>query len=533
MRTPSSKPAPKKKTPAPSRFVFDEAAADRACQFFEVFLKHTKGSFAGQPFKPEKWQANEIIRPLFGWKVRSTGLRRYTEAYIEIPRKNGKSTLAAGIELYLTFADGEAVPEVYCGATDREQAEIVFKEAVRMVRKSPELSEMCEIFTDSILIPETLGSLKVLSGDATNKDGLNISGAVIDELHAHKTRELYDVLKTATGSREQPLLVSLTTAGRERRGICWEMHEHALRVRAGDIHDETFLPVVYCAEESDDWTSEKTWKKANPGYGTSLRPDYMHAQVVRAKTTPGYEPTFRRYHLNVWGMSEKRFLDMSRWDACALPVDRDSLKGRECFVGLDLSKRTDLTAAVALFPRPDEGFDILTQCWVPKDNIDGRAVRDRVPYPTWVQQGYITTTPGNVTDYDVIENLLAAWSQEFQIKQLAIDPWGSHQLGTRLANLHGIEVVEVPQTLKHMSEPTKRLDQLVLQRKISHNGHPVLRWCASNLVVFVDPNENLRPTKKKSVERIDCVVALINALSRAILADEGRSVYESEGLKTL
>lgn len=516
------------------KYVFDEAAADRVCQFFELFLRHSKGAFAGKPFTLLSWQ-RDLLRTAFGWKVKASGLRRYREVYLEIPRKNGKSTLAAGVALYLTFADGEPTAEVYAGATDREQAEIVFSEAARMVRASPELREACETYTDSIIVPDTLASLKVLSGNPTNKDGLNISGAVIDELHAHKTRDLYDVLKTATGSREQPMLFICTTAGRERRGICWELHEHALRVRAGDIRDEQFLPVVYSADEADDWKSEKTWKRVNPSYGVSLRQEYMKQQAGRAASTPGFEPTFRRYHLNVWGQEEKRFFHMPAWDTCALPVNPEAIRKAElpCYVGLDLSKRTDLTAAVAIFARLDGGFDVLPQFWVPKDNIERRALADKVPYPTWVQQGYITATPGNVTDYDVIEAHLAKWHEQFQIKQLAIDPWGSHQLGTRLANQHGIEVVEVPQTLKHMSEPTKRLDQLVLQRKISHDGNPVLRWCASNVVVYVDPNENLRPTKKKSTERIDGVVALINALSRAILAEEQRSVYESEGLKSL
>lgn len=518
----------------PKNYFYDQDAAQRVLDFFALFLKHSKGKFAGEPFVLEVWQRNILITA-YGWRRRVDKTRRFREVYLEVPRKNGKSTLAAGLALYHLVADGEAGGNVYSAAADKDQARLVFGEAAQMVSRDPDLASMVEVFKASMVAPETASGYQVLSGLPTNKDGLNISAVIIDELHAHASRDLYDVLKTATGAREQPMVFSITTAGKEREGICWELHQLGMRLLAGEIEDDEFLPVIYGLSDEDDWHDEDAWRRANPNYGVSLKPDYMQAQHVKAMNTPGYEPTFRRYHLNVWGQSEKSWLSMKAWDKCGGPVDAQSLRGRRCFIGIDLSKRTDITAAVALFPWEGEveGYDVLPRFWMPSDGLEARSKRDKQPYPLWVKNGWIQLCEGNVIDQGDVQKAIEEWGSMYDVVEAGYDPWGAGQLALDLQS-RGVQMVEVPMQLKHVSAPSKRLEELVLQRRLRHGGNPVLRWMAQSVVCDVDANENIRPSKRKSTSRIDGIVATIIGLSRAILGREkNASVYESRGIEVL
>ncbi|MGE5553307.1 MAG: terminase large subunit [Betaproteobacteria bacterium] len=515
-------------------FWFDEAAADRAVEFFERFLRHVKGKWAGCRFELQDWQRDDIIRPLFGWK-RKDGTRRYRVAYIEIPRKNGKSTLSAGIALYLLFADGEPGAEVYSAAADRDQAAIVFETAKAMVEASPALRKRSEIYKRAIVVPTTGSSYKVLSADAPTKHGLNAHGIIFDELHAQPNRELWDVLTTSTGAREQPLVVAITTAGYDRNSICWEQHEYAEKVLKGVIDDPSFFAYIAAADEKDDWRDPATWKKANPGLGVTVKLDYLEQEARRAAEVPAYQNTFRRLHLNQWTQQAERWLDIAAWDATAGEVDPDELIGRPCYGGLDLASTTDIAAFELVFPPTEEDpdFRVLSYFWVPKDNIRDRVTRDRVPYDVWAKQGLIEATEGSVIHYGAIRQKIENLAAIYPIKEIAFDRWGATQLSQELDDA-GFTVVPFGQGFSSMSAPTKELLNLVMAKRLHHGGNPVLRWMADNMVVKQDPAGNVKPDKSKSTQKIDGIVALIMALDRAIRnSQDQRSVYEERGFATL
>lgn len=506
---------------------YDEAAAQKAVDFFPLALCHVKGEWAGQPISLLPWQENDVIRPLFGWK-RPDGTRRYRTCFVEVPRKNGKSTIAAGIGLYLLFADGEPGAEVYSAAADRSQAAIVFDIAKQMVAKSPMLAKRARIFQSSIMAPATGSSYKVLSADVETKYGYNASGIIFDELHTQANRRLWDALITATGVRRQPLTFVMTTAGYDRHSVCWEQHDYAMKVKAGIIQDDSYLGVIYAADENDDWTDPKVWAKANPSLGNTLKLDYVATECQHARDIPGYENTFKRLQLNIWTEQATRWLGLDTWDACAGEVDLALLEGRDCFGGIDLSSTQDTTALALVFPGPD-GYDTLSWFWVPEESIRKRSERDRVPYDIWARDGFIEETEGNVVDYDIIRKRVNELGQRFHIKEIAIDRWNSTDLQTRLQG-DGFTVVPFGQGFASMTAPAKELEKLLLSRKLRHGGNPVLRWMASVVAVSQDAAGNLKPDKAKSTERIDGIVALIMALGRAMVQPDGWSMYETERL---
>lgn len=509
----------------PAAFWFDEAAADRAVAFFDKVLTHTKGEWAGQPLKLSDWQANGIIRPLFGWK-RADGTRRYRTAYIQIPRKAGKSTLAAGIALYLLLADGEPGAEVYSAAADRDQAAIVFDMAKQMADAAPAVRKRVQAFKRALTVPGTASSYKVLSSEAYTKHGLSAHGIVVDEVHALPNRELWDVLTTSTGARRQPLTVAITTAGFDRNSLCYELYDYACKVRDGIIDAPAFLPVIYEAAADDDWKAPATWRKAHPGLGVSVKEEYFEAECMKAQQLPSYENTFRRLLLNQWTEQDVRWMPMHEWDACGTPLP--DLTGRPCFAGLDLSTTTDITALVLAFPDGPR-LHLLPFFWVPKEGITKRARRDRVPYDVWQRDGLIEGTEGNVVDYDVIRKRINELAEKYQIKEIALDRWNATQLSTQLAG-DGFDMIAFGQGYASMTAPTKELEKRVLGRELCHGGNPVLRWMASNVSVTNDPAGNIKPDKAKSTERIDGIVAAMMALGRAMVADEVTpSRYESEG----
>jgi phage terminase large subunit-like protein len=507
----------------------------RVVEFCRRFLTHVKGSRAGTPLMLARWQVDGIIRPLFDTRL-PDGRRQYRTCYVTMPRKQGKSTLGAAAALYLLYADGERGGEIVSAAADTDQAAIVFDVAASMVQASPALRDLTQIYRRELVVPSTGSRYRVISAEAGTKHGMNLSAAVCDELHVWTSRELYDVLTTSTGAREQPLLVILTTAGDDEHGICAEVHRHAERVRDGIIADPTLLPIIYAAPEDADPWDEDVWRACNPALGTFRSLDEMSAAARHAKEVPGREASFRRFYLNQWGTaSEARWLPMDRWDACATPVDRAALRGRRCIVGVDLSTTTDLSALVALFPDAAGGYDVLADFFVPHDYLAVRARTDRVPYPLWVQQGHLTATPGNVIDYAVIERRLHDLVEVdgFDVVAVAVDPWNAKGLIAKLQG-DGVPAVEVGQTMANLSGAAKELERLVLARQLRHGGHPVLRWCASNVVVDTDANGNIRPSKRRSGERmrIDGISALVTGLARASVAvDTTSSVYDERDMR--
>jgi len=513
--------------------VFDEEAAAHAISFF-AFLRHSKGEWAGSPLVLEGWQ-QFIQAMLFGWmKVGKDGglLRRFRVAYIEVPRKNGKTTMAAGDGLYLFDADGEPGAEVYTAATKRDQARIAHAEATRMVKASPFLRRHIQVFRDNLSIPARACKFEPLGRDADSMDGLNVHGAIIDELHAHKNREVYDVLDTATGSRRQPLIMSITTAGFDRHSVCFGLHDYTQKVLDRVVEDDSHFGIIYSIDEGDDWADEQTWAKANPNLGVSVKIEDLRRKAVKAKAMPSALNAFQRLHLNVWTQAESRWMSPDAWGACGLPVPEDGLRGRTCYMGLDLSSTTDISALVLVFPPEgaDDPFSVVCRFWIPEESMRERSNRDRVPYDVWVRQGYMMATPGNVIDYDFILAEIDDLAQRYDIGELAFDRWGATKLIQDIQE-QGQTVVQFGQGFASMSGPMKELEKLVLSKKIAHGNNPVLTWMANNLVATQDPAGNVKPDKARSTEKIDGMVALIMGLDRAIRKEgSGRSVYEERGL---
>ena len=512
---------------------YDKEAADYAVAFIES-LCHTKGTWAGKPFELIDWQ-EQIIRDIFG-TLKPNGYRQFNTAYVEIPKKMGKSELAAAIALLLTCGDNEERAEVYGCAADRNQASIVFNVAADMVRMCPALSKRVKILdaTKRLIFQPTGSIYQVLSADVGNKHGFNTHGVVFDELHTQPNRKLYDVMTKGSGdARMQPLYFLITTAGDNQNSICWEVHQKALDIIDGRKHDPTFYPVIYGAAQEDDWTDPKVWKKANPSLGITVGMDKVKAAFESARQNPAEENSFRQLRLNQWVKQAVRWMPMDKWDKCAFAVDAEALEGRVCYGGLDLSSSTDITAFVLVFPPGDEDdkYCILPFFWIPEDNIDLRVKRDHVNYDLWERQSFLQTTEGNVVHYGYIEQFIAELGERFNIREIAFDRWGAVQMTQNLETL-GFSVVPFGQGFKDMSPPTKELMKLTLEEKIAHGGHPVLRWMMDNIYIRTDPAGNIKADKEKSTEKIDGAVATIMALDRAIRCgnDSGESVYDKRGL---
>lgn len=513
--------------------VYNKEAADYAVDFIEC-LCHTKGKWAGTPFELIDWQ-EQIVRDLFGI-LKPNGYRQFNTAYIEIPKKQGKSELAAALALLLTCGDGEERAEVYGAAADRDQASIVFEVAADMVRMCPALNKRVQILTAKkrlVYLP-TNSFYQVLSAEAYTKHGFNVHGVVFDELHTQPNRKLYDVLTKGSGdARTQPLYFLITTAGDDTKSICYEVHQKAEDILAGRKKDPTFYPVIYGAKPDDDWTDPKVWKKANPSLGITVDIEKVKAACESAKQTPSEENSFRQLRLNQWVKQAVRWMPMIAWDACAFPVNAAELEGRVCYGGLDLSSTTDITAFVLVFPPTDEDdkFIILPYFWLPEETLPLRVKRDHVQYDVWERQGMIFTTEGNVIHYGFIEQFIGDLYKRYNIREIAFDRWGAVQMVQNLEAM-GLTVIPFGQGFKDMSPPTKELLKLVLERRIAHGGHPVLRWMMDNVYIRKDPAGNIKADKEKSTEKIDGAVATIMALDRAIRGgnDTGESVYDSRGL---
>lgn len=490
---------------------WDAAAARQAVDFFPAFLSHHKGHQG--PFKLERWQ-KAIVATLFGWR-RADGTRRYREALIAVPRKNGKTHLGAGLALYCLLCDREPGPEVYSAAFSREQASLVFAAAVGMIRADRGLSDYCQIVDSGrkIFSRNGDGRYTALPAEAASAHGYNPSAVIFDELHTQRTRDLYDVLKTGTGARRQPLFVSITTAGFDRHSICYEMWQYARQVRDGIIRDAGFLPVLYEAGDGADWQQEKTWRECNPNLGVSVSVEFLREECERAKALPSYENTFRNLYLNQWTEQAERWLSLEAWQRGNEPLP--DLSAKPAWAGLDLSATADLTALCLAWKRPDGGYYLLPHFWIPGEALKKRVHRDRVPYDVWAKEGLITIQAGRESiDHDLLIRDVEQWLRIHKCRQIAVDRWNAEHVCNVLSR-DGFEVVKFGQGFASMSGPTKLFEQLVIDGKLQHGGHAVLAWNAANVAVSIDAAENKKPDKAKSTERIDGIVAAIMAVGLA------------------
>ena len=536
-KEPRAKGYPKLKNYKPSKFMlptshYDKKKADRAVTFIEN-LCHTKGKWAGTPFWLLPWQ-EQLIRDIFGI-VKPDGNRQFRTAFVEICKKVGKSELAAAIALYLLYADNEPSAEVYGAAADRQQASIVFDVAKQMVEMSPALMKRSKLMgaTKRIVNYGNAGYYQVLSAEVGGKHGFSVSGLVFDEIHTQPNRQLYDVLtKGSSDARQNPLHFIITTAGNDRHSIAYELHTKAVDILEGRRVDPTFYPVVYGLKDDEDWEDEANWYKVNPSLGYTVDVERLRDAYREAKQNPADEITFKWLRCNMWVSSTVAWIPDAIYMRGNEPIDMASLEGRDCYAGLDLSSTGDITALVLIFPPRDEDekFVLLPYFWIPEETIPKRVKANSVPYDIWEKQGYIMSTEGNVIHYDFIEKFIMDLSEKYHILEIAVDRWNATHVIQNLED-NGLTMVPFGQGFASMSAPTKEFYRLLMEGKIIHGGHPVMRWMAGNVVVDTDPAGNIKVTKAKSKEKIDGIVAAIMALDRAVRHEsEGRSVYDTRGI---
>jgi phage terminase large subunit-like protein len=495
---------------------YDAEAAEKAVAFFPKCLVHIKGPKANEPFHLEPWQA-AIVRTIFGWK-RPDGSRRFRVAFIEVPRKNGKSTLIAGIAAYMLFCDAEGGAECYCAASDREQASLVFNLTASMVRKSPGLDKRCKVRDSTRRIIYKDSFLRAIPANEGGSHGFNSHFIAGDELHAWPGRDFYDVLHTSTGAREQPLEIYITTAGYDRHSICYEVYRYASQVRDGQIQDNAFLPVIYEAREEDDWQDPEVWKKANPNLGVSVSLEYLTREVEKARQSPAYENTVRRLHLDQWTSQESRWLQMEKWRNCEW-TDDPLLPAVSTFGGLDLSSKIDVSAW-SLAQRVGTGWKVRVHYFIPEAKMRDAEKRDGVPYSQWVKEGRVTATPQSSINYPMIRQHVLADAEYLQLTAVGYDPWNAEDMRQQL-EAEGLNMVEVRQGMASMSEPSKELERSVIEGTFDHANDPVLGWMADNVQVETDKNGNIRPIKPEhgSTKRIDGIVASVMAIGVGLITE--------------
>lgn len=503
-----------------------------AIRFFPQMVKHISGPLGGTPLELTTWQRN-LIGTLYGWK-RDDGTRRYRQAYIEIPRKAGKSTLSAGIALLSLFDESEPGGQVYSCAADRDQARIVFEIAKQNVLQHKWMAARCKVYLTAIQSYASSSGVisatyRALSSDAGTKHGYSPSCTIFDELHAQKNRELWDVMLTGVGARSQPLTIAITTAGWDRESVCWEQHSYAKQVILGTFNNSAFLPVVYAAPENADWQDPKTWYKAQPNLGVSVPESFYADECKRAQHNPREENTYRRLYLNQWTEQAIRWISMEHWDKCQANIDCSSLRDTPCWAGLDLSSSVDISALVMAFPI-DGKIAIVPHFWICEEQAKRNERTDRVPYREWAKAGLVTITEGNVVDYERIRRDIQELAETYPIQEIAYDRFNSSHLVT-LLNGDGINMVQFGQGFTSMSGPSKEFEKLILGNQLIHDGNKILRWMASNVATTQDAAGNIKPVKDKSTGRIDGIVAAIMAIGRATTSQQPYSYYESNGLE--
>ena len=512
---------------------FDEDAATRAINFFPLMV-HTKGKWAGEPIHLQPWQ-EFITGSIFGW-MRPDGNRLIRFVYAAVPKKNGKSTFAAGIGNLMAFFDGEAGAEVYAAATKRDQAKIVWSEAKRSIQRSEFLRRRIQVLTNNLSSSETDSFFIALGADKDNTDGINTHCAINDELHAWTKRTLWDTLETSMIARSQPLMFSITTAGFDRKSLCREQHEYAKRVLSGTAVDDEFFAFIAELDEGDDWKDPKNYAKANVSLGVTVDMDELLKARDKAIAVPGNENSFKRYRLNVWTEQASRWLSLDLWDKGADYFELKSLHGRKCYGALDLGRVRDFTALVLLFP-PIEGetkIKIAPFFWIPEASVADRLKDGQTDFAQWVEEGWIKTTPGNSTDFRFIEAEILRIGQDFDLRELAFDPWATGEIINNLQE-EGVELMEHRQGYASMAGSTDELERILLAEEIQHAGHPVLRWMAENVVVLTDPAGNKKPDKAQSGDKIDGIVATIMSLTAWLRnpEEDKTSVYEERGMMSV
>jgi phage terminase large subunit-like protein len=519
---------------------FDAAAADRAVYFIESFCRHSQGELAGQLFELTDWEEFQV-RVLFGWK-RADGSRRFRFAYIQVARKNGKTTLAAAIALYLTIADQEPGAEVYSAATKRDQSKKCFDEAARMVRQSPELREVCEVFggrphsrVNNISVDELAAKFEPLASDADTLDGLNVHGAILDEIHKWKRAELLDVIQYGTGARRQPLLFGITTPGTGTEGVCREQRDYSEKVLTGIVEDDAYFAFVCEPDPEADFTDQKTWEQGNPNIDYTVNREDLDEECARALEIVSRQNDFRRYRCGQWTEQAERWLDMHVWrQRNGGTFDPEILRGRPCYGGLDLASTTDLAAFGLWFPpreidiREDRPWHyLLTFPFIPADRLARLKRTDRVPFEAWRDEGYLEATPGDAIDYEYIRQTILEAAGLYQILEIGYDPWNALNLVQQLQDTDGLTMVLIQQGTRSLNAPCKELERMLSRGLVRHGEHPVLTWCASNAATWTDANGCIKPSKKSSGGKIDALQAQIMALARAMLHDTAGSIWES------
>lgn len=493
-----------------------------AATWIKQSLRFSKGRWFGQPFVLEPWQY-EIVSDLFH-TYDDNGLRQYRTAYVSLPRKNGKTEMMAAVALYWLFVAGEPGSEIYSVAGDADQASIAFEAAKRMVEQNGRMADACKIYRRSIVRPDTGAHYRVLSSESAGKHGYSPDLVIFDELHVQKDRDLWDVMRTGMGARQQPLLAAITTAGvYDPSSVAWEVYSYAKGVLAGTIDDPTFYAKIWEADKSADWTDPAVWRAANPNLGVSISEQFLEQECAAAKEQPAFQNTFRRLYLNCWTEQLEKWIDMARWEKCGGTLDVESLRGKRCYGGLDLASTQDITAFVLYFP--DERA-VLCWFWVPDATVDTRTRKDQVQYRAWSQQGHIEVTPGDVADYRYIIERIVSVSRDYDLREVWYDPWNAEQAAVELADMHGVRTVRCPQGMAHLNGPSKAFERLYWSGELRHGDNPVLNWMASNATKKEDSSGNIRPDKGSATEKIDGIVALIMAIGAADKDNAPSSVYE-------
>ena len=515
---------------------FDWAASEHAVRFIRL-LRHVEGEWAGRPFTLSDWQEWDIVRPIFGWK-QLDGRRRFRDAFISVARKNGKSSLVAAMAAYMFLADSEFGAQVYSAATKEEQARIVWDMARKMIEFSPELRDHVKSFKKTFVCDRTASRFMPLGRDSKTMDGFSVHCGVIDEYHAHKTSEMYDVIDDARGARKQPLLLTITTAGFNVSSPCKKEWDIACRLLDGSLKNEAYFAYIAAADKPEEWRDEPEWWKANPNMGISIYVEGFKQDFQKAYASPQKQNSFKTKRLNIWTEQNTRWIPMERYTECDGTISLDFLKGKKCFGGLDLGITQDISALALAFVDPDmpkgqENVYLLMKYWIPEVGKFERYKNDGVNYPEWCEQGWMSTTPGETTRYDIIRRDINALAEEYDIAEIAIDRAHAHELMQQLAD-DGMNIVKHAQTLMAMNFPCRAFEELILERRLRHGNDPVLRWMVSNAAILKDGAENIKVVKDKSGDRVDGVVAAVMAIGRLLIAPEpAKSVYQSRGIVVL
>lgn len=508
------------------RFIYDAEAGDRICWFIE-HLTHVKGELAGQEIKLEPWQAF-ILHTTFSWKT-TEGIRRFRRVYIEVPRGNGKSSLSSGVALFCLCGDREPGAEVYSFATTRDQAKIVFGDAKEMARQNPKLKRAfdLQVLATSLYVPKTNSYFQAKSAEGSTLDGLNTHLAVIDELHAHKTRAVYDVVETSLGKRRNSLMWVITTAGFDTAGICYEVRSFVKQILNKEAQDESQFGIIYGLDEGDDWTSEEALQKANPNWGVSVRPEIITSLQAKAIARPSAANNFKTKHLDVWCSAASSWMDMPAWNLCRRSIALSDFEGFDCYMGLDLGAKNDLTAKVLVFPVEENGrlnYYVFGTYYAPRAAL---LKSGNSQYDGWETLGYLKVTEGAVTDFNQIEADILEDCSRFRVKSVAYDPWQATQLATRLSD-NDVPMVEYRNTVQNMSDPMKWLEALVQDKRLIHEGDPALTWMMGNVVAKRDFKDNVFPRKEVYENKIDGAVALIMALGLCVNEENAGAFQEYE-----